>query len=39
MGDEQQLERLVNIHQEVSSHLSKRSSEDQAFDVECLEFI
>lgn len=31
--DKQALERLISVHQEVSSHLSQRSTEDQAYEV------
>ena len=31
------MDRLIQVHQEISAHLSKRSSEDQAYEV-CLPY-
>jgi cohesin loading factor subunit SCC2 len=31
--DEKALQKFLSVHQEVASHLCKRSSEDQAYDV------
>ena len=33
------LEKLLSTHQDVTSNLCKRSSEDQAFDVRCTHFL
>lgn len=32
-ADDAQLERLIAAHEDVATHLAKRSSEDQAYDV------